>query len=72
VDPYAEKKSPWPRLIVLAIILVLAYMLLNSMGFIYEWTNGRLGTEKPPKAEKAAPVAAPAGEAAAKPTETKK
>jgi hypothetical protein len=72
VDPYAEKKSPWPKLIVLAIILVIAYMLLNRMGFIYEWTNGRLGTEKPVKAEKAAPAAATAGEAAGKPAETKK
>ena len=42
------------------------------MGYIYEWTNGRLGTEKPVKAEKAAPAPAPAGEAAAKPAETKK
>jgi len=71
-DPYAEKKSPWPKLIVLAIILVLAYMLLNKMGYIYEWTNGRLGTEKPLKAEKAAPAPAPASDATAKPAETTK
>jgi hypothetical protein len=47
VDPYAEKKSPWPTIIVFVIILVLACVLLNRMGFIYEWTNGRLGTPKP-------------------------
>jgi len=55
-DPYAEKKSPWPRLIVVAILLVLAYMLLNSMGYIYEWTNGRLGTERKIKVEVTAPA----------------
>jgi hypothetical protein len=72
VDPYAEKKSPWPRLVVLAIILALAYMLLNKMGYIYEWTNGRLGTEKPAKAEKAAPAPAPATDTSAKAAEKSK
>jgi hypothetical protein len=72
VDPYAEKKSPWPKLIVVAIILILAYMMLNSMGYIFEWTHGRLGTERPVKVEKAAPAPAPAADATAKPTETPK
>ena len=74
VDPFAEKKSPWPKfiilIIVLAILLRVAYVGLNSMGFIYDWTNGRLGIEKPAKAEKAVPAAAPA--AAAKPAEATK
>jgi len=75
VDPYAEKKSPWPKLILLAIILVIAYLALNKMGYIYEWTNGRLGSERPMKAEKAekaasAPAAAPT--ATAKPAEAAK
>ena len=47
VDPFAEKKSPWPKVIVVVILLVIAYALLNKMGFIYNWTNGRLGTERP-------------------------
>ena len=70
VDPFAEKKSPWPKVIVLVILLVVVYAILNKMGFIYDWTNGYLGTERPVKVEKAAP-AAPAG-APAKPAEAPK
>jgi hypothetical protein len=69
VDPFAEKKSPWPKVIVLVILLVIAYAVLDNMGFIYDWTNGRLGTERPVKVEKAA---ADAKAAAAKPAETVK
>jgi hypothetical protein len=54
VDPFAEKKSPWPKVIVLIVLLVIAYAVLDKMGFIYDWTNGRLGTAKPVKVEKAA------------------
>lgn len=46
VDPFAEKKSPWPKVLVVGAILVAAYLILNKLGYIYEWTNGRLGTEK--------------------------
>lgn len=62
VDPFAEKKSPWPKLIGLLVILWLAYAALNKMGYIYEWTNGRLGVPRPLKAEPAAaaPLAKPA------------
>jgi hypothetical protein len=45
-DPFAEKKSPWPRLIVFALVVWIAYTVLNRAGYIYEWTNGRLGTPK--------------------------
>lgn len=45
-DPFAEKKSIWPKLIVVAVILWIAYAMLNSMGYIYEWSNGRLGTAR--------------------------
>jgi hypothetical protein len=45
-DPYAEKRSPWPTLIVLAILLWIAWALLNKMGYIHEWTGGRLGQPK--------------------------
>jgi hypothetical protein len=45
-DPYAEKKSPWPALIVMALILIGAYVVLDKLGFVNEWTRGRLGTPK--------------------------
>jgi hypothetical protein len=70
VDPFAEKKSPWPKIIVVVILLVLAYVALDKMGFIYDWTGTRLGNPRPSKVEKAAP-AAPA-EAPVKPAETAK
>ena len=44
VDPYAEKKSPWPKVFILLVILAIAYLALDKLGFLYEWTNGRLGT----------------------------
>jgi hypothetical protein len=77
VDPFAEKKSPWPKVIVLVILLAVAFAILNKMGFIYDWTQGRLGTERPVKIEKAAPTpaaSAPAAptDAAAKPAEAAK
>ncbi|MGO8926810.1 MAG: hypothetical protein ACLQU3_07970 [Limisphaerales bacterium] len=72
VDPFAEKKSPWPKVIVVLILLVLAYVVLNKMGYIYDWTNGRIGTEKPVKVEKAAPAPAAPTEAPAKPAEAPK
>jgi cytochrome c-type biogenesis protein CcmH/NrfG len=43
-DPYAEKKSPWPKVILLLVVLVLAYLALDHLGFVYQWTNGRMGT----------------------------
>jgi hypothetical protein len=70
-DPFAEKKSPWPKVIMLLIVLGIAYAILNKMGFIYEWTNGRLGEARPAKME-AAPKPAPAAEAPAKPAEPPK
>ena len=67
VDPFAEKASPWPKVIVLLIILWIAYSVLDNKGLIYNWTNGWLGNpaakqvEKgaPPAPEKDAPTAAP-------------
>jgi hypothetical protein len=68
IDSFAEKKSPWPTVIVLAAIGWLAYAALNSMGYISDWTNGRLGAPRPVKIEmpviKEAPKpAVPAAEA---------
>ena len=44
-DPFAEKKSPWPKLIVLAIILIVAWKLLDKRGLINKWSNGWVGTK---------------------------
>ncbi len=65
VDPFAEKKSPWPKVIVVVILLIAAYLLLNKLGYIYEWSNGRMGEAKSVRVEKAplgprAPGGAPA------------
>ena len=67
VDPFAEKKSPWPKIIVLVFALVLVYVALNRMGYIYDWTNGRIGDPKPVKAEKAATATPATIDATAKP-----
>ena len=71
-DPFAEKKSPWPKIIVLVFVLGLVLVALNKMGYIYDWTNGRLGDPKPLRAEKAAPAATAAPDAPAKPAEAAK
>ena len=60
VDPFAEEKSLWPKVIVVIIVLIIAIAVLNKLGFIYDWTNGRLGQSRPPRAEQSAPVPAPA------------
>jgi len=74
VDPFAEKKSPWPRVIAFLIVLAIAYAILNRMGFIYEWTHGRLGQPREvknlPTVQQSAPAAiqtAPAGPAPSPP-----
>jgi hypothetical protein len=43
-DAYADKKSPWPALIILAIALALAAYVFNRQGKIYEWTGGAVGS----------------------------
>ena len=45
-DPFAEKKSPWPRLIGLALGLYIIYAILNNLGYVHQWTGGRMGVEK--------------------------
>jgi hypothetical protein len=52
VDPFAEKKSPWPKIIGVILVLLLAYFALNQLGFIYDWTNGRMGTPKRSQTQK--------------------
>jgi len=62
IDPFAEKKSPWPTVIVLLILLIAAYLVLNKLGYIYEWSNGRMGAPKQVPVEKGTPAAvAPTG-----------
>ena len=41
VDPFAEKSSPWPKVIVFFIVLALAYAGLNKGGLIHKWTDGQ-------------------------------
>jgi hypothetical protein len=57
VDPFAEKKSPWPKIVVVLILLALAGVVLNKKGYIHDWTG--FGTERPAKAEKAVPPPVP-------------
>jgi hypothetical protein len=65
IDPYAEKKSPWPRLIIMAVIIYAAFATLDHFGFVNEWTNGFIGkkrvvVEKTTGIEKAAERPTPA------------
>ena len=53
-DPFAEKKSPWPKLIVFALVLYTIYAIFNNLGFIYQWSNGRMGIEKKPAQQQGA------------------
>ncbi len=67
VDPFAEKKSPWPKVILVIVLLVVAYLALNKLGYVYSWSDGRIGQPKPAVSEKVppappAPTTAPAGQ----------
>jgi hypothetical protein len=57
VDPFAEKKNPWPRYVVLLLVAYVAYKFLWNGGFVHEWTGGRFGVAKAPSAQSAKPVA---------------
>ncbi|MEI7731341.1 MAG: hypothetical protein WCO56_17330 [Verrucomicrobiota bacterium] len=46
VDLFADKKSPWPKVVALVVLLWLLYTVLNNLGFINEWTDGRMGTPR--------------------------
>ena len=44
-DEYAEKPSPWPKLLLFAFVLWFVWAFLNdSQGRLYDWTNGKYGT----------------------------
>ncbi|NLF17868.1 MAG: hypothetical protein GX595_11515, partial [Lentisphaerae bacterium] len=68
-DVYAEKRSPWPWIVLLLVILGIAGYVLNQKGKIYEWTGyGRqVVIEAPAEAVPAAPAPAEAAPAAAAP-----
>ncbi len=68
IDPYAEKKSPWPAILVVVVIFYAAYSLLDREGLIYEWTQGWLGKPASVQVEKAKDAtAAPATKPPAEP-----
>jgi len=43
-DPFADRKSAWPYLVALVVLLAGGYLALDRLGFVFEWTGGRLGT----------------------------
>jgi len=57
VDPFAEKKNPWPKYVVLLLVAYLGYKFLWNGGYVNEWTGGRFGIAKAAPAQKANPVA---------------
>ena len=59
VDPFAEKKSLWPKVMVVVLLVIAACLVLNKLGYIYEWTQGRIGDPKPVPVEKAPPAPLP-------------
>ena len=75
VDPFAEKKSPWPKVIIFALVLYIIYAMLNNLGFVYQWTDGKMGIEKKKASveqpAKPADAAKPAVEAATAATPAK-
>lgn len=46
LDPFAERKSPWLRIVVTALLIYGCFTVLDSLGFVYEWTGGRVGERK--------------------------
>jgi hypothetical protein len=64
-DPFAERRSPWPRVALAIVAVGFTYSLLNTMGFIHEWTKPgtlfhdrvgiSLGEDPKAEAEKKAP-----------------
>ena len=67
VDPFAERTSLWPKVIVLAMILWITYSLLDNKGLIHNWTNGWLGSPAVKQVEKGAVTPPPATAPAAEP-----
>ena len=45
-DPFAEAPSAWPKLVGFVLVVCFLYSLLNSQGFIFNWSDGKFGDEK--------------------------
>lgn len=46
IDPYAEKKSPWSKILIVLLVLYLAYISLNHVGLVNKWSNGLIGIKR--------------------------
>jgi hypothetical protein len=67
VDPFAEKKSPWPPIILTVLVLTLAAYLLFKFGLFDKWFGSHPASSPPAAANAAPPAAGPAPAAGAKP-----
>jgi hypothetical protein len=56
-DPFADKRSPWPRILIVLVVLLVVGYFLNKNGKL-QWLG--IGTEAKPAATLTAPAAAPA------------
>jgi Ca2+-binding EF-hand superfamily protein len=45
-DPYAAKKSVWPKIVGFMLVFYLAYILLDHFGYINRWSNGLIGVKR--------------------------
>ena len=43
-DKYADPYNPWPRLIMLLVIIGFVYSLMNWFGAVHSLTGGMMGT----------------------------
>lgn len=66
-DPFADKKSLWPKMTVLVILLLLLLYILNATGRLYDWSYGFIG-KKPVISQ---PLVKPAGNTPQAPPSTK-
>jgi hypothetical protein len=60
-DPFADKKSPWPKVLLLLVIVALLLYVLNVRGLLYDWTGGMVGSRPTATHSTAAPAPAPPG-----------
>jgi hypothetical protein len=56
-DPFADKKSPWTKVIAVILILAGIFYFLSLEGLLYKWTSGLIGHK--PAAVQVAPATAP-------------
>jgi len=54
-DPFRQKRSPWPWILLIVALLAAAAWMLDKRGLIHRWSDGRFGTA----AEITAPPAKP-------------